>query len=286
MSILITGASGTIGTQLLLALKEKGLEAAVMTSRPGNSLPGYKTVQGDFGNLESLQAAFQGFDTIFLLQPLTPQMVEYGLNAVAAAKAAGVRHIVRSSGAGADSSSDFSIAKAHGTVDDAVRASGVAWTLVRPMSFMQNFLSFYAGQVVSGAFYAPHGDGATSLVDVRDIAESAAAILANPAAHAGKTYDLTGGEALTDAQQMAIISAGIGRTVQYVDIPEEAAASAIAGMGIPAVVVDWLMSLNAVIKAGYAAGVSGDVQRLTGHAPRSFADFVKDYAATWTGVAV
>jgi uncharacterized protein YbjT (DUF2867 family) len=281
-SILVTGASGNIGAQLLSALREKGLEATAMTSRPDHTIPGYRTIYGDLGNQESLREAFRGFETIFLLQPLMPQMVEYGLNAVAAAKAAGVGNIVRSSGAGADSNSPFSIAKAHGLVDDAVRSSGMKWTLLRPTSFMQNYIQYNADQIRNGTLYAPHGTGATSLIDVRDIAECAAVILANPAAHQGKSYDLTGGEALTDVEQMAILSAGIGRAVHYVDIPAESAADAMAAMGMPAVVIDWLMSLNAIIRVGYAAGISEDVLRLTGHAPRTFAAFVKDYAQIWS----
>ena len=179
-SILVTGASGNIGAQLLPALREKGLEATAMTSRPDHTIPGYRTIYGDFGNPESLREAFRGFDTIFLLQPLMPQMVEYGLNAVAAAKAAGVGHIVRSSGAGADSNSTFSLARAHGLVDDAVRSSGIEWTLLRPKSFMQNHVQYNTGQILNGTLYAPHGTGAISLIDVRDIAECSAVILANP----------------------------------------------------------------------------------------------------------
>jgi uncharacterized protein YbjT (DUF2867 family) len=284
-SILVTGASGTIGTQLLSVLREKGIEVTAMTSRPDHAIPGFRTIYGDFGNSESLREAFRGFDTIFLLQPLTPQMVEFGVNAVAAAKAAGVRHIVRSSGAGADSNSPFSLAQAHGLVDDAVRTSGMEWTVLRPTSFMQNHIHYNASQILNGTFYAPHGTGAISLVDVRDIAECAAIIVANPTEHRGKSYDLTGSEALTDAQQMAILSAGIGRTVQYVDIPAESATEAMTSMGMPAVVIDWLMSLNAVIKAGYAAGISEDVLRLTGHTPRTFEMFVKDHAAAWSGAS-
>ena len=280
-SILITGATGHIGTELLKALERQGLEAAVMTSRSGHSVPGHRTIHGDFADPASLRSAFAGFDTVFMVQPLAPQMVEYGLHAVAAAQEAGVRNIVRSSGAGSDSTSPFSIARAHGQVDDAVRASGLNWTLLQPTSFMDNHLTYNTEAIKGGATYAPHGNGAVALIDVRDIAEVAALVLTDPGAHQGQTYQLTGGEALTDAEQMALISQAVGHGVAYVDIPEAAAVEAMNGMGFPAILVDWLMSLNAVIKAGYAAGVSPDVERLTGHAPRTFAAFVKEKAGAW-----
>jgi len=254
---------------------------AAMTSRPGHTVPGLRTVQGDFAQPDALVAAFQGFDTVFLLQPLTPRMVAFGLNAVAAAQAAGVKRIVRSSGGGAASDSPFSLPRAHGTVDDAVRASGLAWTLLRPTSFMQNHLTYNTAAIRSGALYAPHGDGATSLIDARDIAEVAALVLADPDAHLGRAYDLTGAQSLTDAEQMAIIAEAIGRPVAYVDVPESAASEAMAGMGFPELLVDWVMSLNAIIKAGYAAGQSPDVQSLLGKAPRTFAAFARENRAHW-----
>jgi NAD(P)H dehydrogenase (quinone) len=280
-SILVTGATGTIGSQLLPALKEKGIDAAVMTSQPGRTSHGHRTLTGNFADPVSLREAFQGFETIFLLQPLVPQMVEFGINATAAAEAAGARHIVRLSAGGADSTSPFSILKAHGVVDDDVRRSRMKWTLVRPSGFMQNHITFNAAQIKSGTLYAPHGNGATALVDVRDIAECAAGILADPAAHQGCSYDLTGAHAFTNAEQMQILSEAIGRKVEYVDIPEETALNAMTAGGVPPLLIDWLMSVNAMIKAGYAAGVSEDVVRLTGHAPRTFATFAREYAQTW-----
>ena len=279
--ILVTGATGTVGSKLLKALDGLGIEAAVMTSRAGGIVPGHRTLHGNFADPESLRAAFAGFDTVFLLQPLVPQMVAYGLNAVAAAQAAGVRTLVRSSGAGADAASPFSLAKAHGTIDDAVRASGLDWTLLQPNSFMQNHVNYTVGQIRSGALYAPHGDAATTLIDARDIADFAARVLGDPAAHREMTYVLTGGESLTDAEQMAAISRASGRVVAYVDVPPAAAEAAMAGMGMPAVLVDWFMSLHAVIKAGYAAGQSPDFQRVMGRAPRTFAAFAAEHAAVW-----
>ena len=166
-------------------------------------------------------------------------------------------------------------------IDDAVRASGLGWTLLQPNSFMQNHITFNTAAIRSGAFYAPHGEGATALIDVRDIAEVAALVLADPSAHQGQTYVLTGAQSLTDAEQAAILTGAIGRPVAYVDVPEAAASEAMAGMGFPALLVDWLMSLNAIVKAGYAAGQSPEVQRLTGHAPRSFESFAQEHRAVW-----
>ncbi|MGE5384355.1 MAG: SDR family oxidoreductase [Betaproteobacteria bacterium] len=279
--ILITGATGNIGQELIRALKARGIEFSVMTSKAGQALEGLPTVVGDFAKPESLKQAFAGFDTLFLLLPLVPELPEFGRNAIEAAKAAGIRHVVRSSGAGADPGSPFAIARVHGEVDRLLQESGLAWTILRPTSFMQNLLTYYCDQIKGGTFYAPQGDGAVALIDVRDIAESAAAILAEPNKHAGRAYTLTGSEALTNDQQMALVSSVTGEEKRYVDIPDDAAREAMAGHGMPTPVIEWLMSLNAVIKAGYAAGTTDDVQTLAGHPPRRFADFVKENAAAW-----
>lgn len=279
--ILVTGASGTIGSRLVEQLRARGADFAVMTSRPGHTVPGVRTVVGDLADPASLRAAFAGIDTLFLLLPLVPHKLELARNAVSAAQAAGVKHIVRSSGAGADADSPVALARLQGQIDAIVSDSGLATTFLRPAGFMQNWVNFSAGQVKDGAYYAPHGTGAQSLVDARDIADAAATVLLDPAAHAGKVYTLTGSEALTNPQMLALISKAIGREVRYVDVPEAAAQEAMQGMGLPPALVEWFMSLNHVIKQGWAAGITGDVQQLTGHAPRRFADFVLENVAAW-----
>ncbi len=273
--ILVTGATGAIGSRLVARLQELGADFATMSSKPGQG------VQGDFADVASLTRAFTGVDTLFLLLPLVPHKLQLADNALAAASAAGVKHIVRSSGAGADADSPVSLAQLQGRIDAKVIASGIAHTLLRPSGFMQNWITFTAAQVKGGTVYAPHGNGAQSVIDARDIADAAAAVLTYPAAHAGKVYNLTGAEALTDAQMLASISAATSRTVQYVDVPESAAQQAMQEMGMPAVLIDWFMSLNHVIKQGWAAGVTDDVLRLTGHAPRRFDDFARENAAAW-----
>jgi NAD(P)H dehydrogenase (quinone) len=279
--ILVSGASGTIGSALVAELSRRGADFAVLRSRPAAGTGAAPVVVGDFAQPETLAAALRGFDTLFLLLPLVANKVQLARNALQAARAAGIGHVVRSSGAGADPRSPLSIARLQGEIDQLVKDSGMAWTILRPTFFMQNHVTFNAAQIRAGTLHAAHADGATAMIDVRDIAEAAAAVLTDPAAHAGKSYDLTGGEALTDAQQMAAISEVSGRPVRYVDVPAEAAREAMTGMGMPPVVVDWLASLNEVVRNGWGAGISDDVRRLTGHAPRRFAAFARDHAEAW-----
>lgn len=278
--ILVSSATGTIGTALVQRLRELGATFTTMSSKPSARSPQAHVV-GDFDDRGSLERAFAGIDTLFLLLPLVPNKLALADNAIAAARAAGVMHIVRSSGAGADASSPVSLARLHGSIDAKIAASGIAHTLLRPSGFMQNWVTFSAGQVKAGTVYAPHGSGAQSVIDVRDIADVAAAILMHPAAHAGKAYTLTGAQALTDAQMLATISAATGRKVTYVDVPESAAHQAMLDMGMPEIMIDWFMSLNHVIKQGWAASITDDVQQLSGHAPRRFDDFVRENVAAW-----
>ena len=278
-SILVTGASGTIGAELVKQLRARGADFAVMSSRSGASEPG--KVWGDFADPASLQTAFAGVHTLFLLFPLTPSSFELAQNAVEAAQAAGVKHIVRSSGAGADADSPVAIAQLQGRIDALIARSGIPFTLLRPAGFMQNWINFYAAQLKAGCYAAPHGTAGISVIDVRDIAEVAAVVLTNPAAHVGQTYTLTGGEALSTGAQIAVIARAVGRAIRYDDITEAQAEADLRAWGLPDVMVGYFMSLSQVYKQGWAAGISPDVERLTGHAPRRFAEFAADNAAVW-----
>lgn len=279
--ILVTGAAGNIGAEIVKRLQARKADFAVMTHASGGAPAGAGETQGDFLDPASLRRAFEGVDTLFLLFPLVPEMPRMAANAVAAAKAAGVRHIVRSSGAGADAASPAAIAKVHGEIDALIRNSGIPFTLLLPTSFMQNLVNFYGAAIRDGALYAPRGDGATAVIDVRDIADVAVEVLTHPAAHAGQSYTLTGPENLTDAQMVSAIARQIGRDVRYVDVPETAAVDSLTRMGSPPQVIEWLMSLNHVIKQGWAAGVSPVVETITGRPPRNLADFVRENAAAW-----
>lgn len=279
--LLITGASGTIGQQLVKQLQARGADFAVMSSKPDAVVGGLPAVRGDFADAASLRQAFAGVQTLFLLFPFTPESVDLARNAVEAAKAAGVKHIVRSSGAGAQAGSPVAIADLQGRIDEMIERSGIAWTLLRPAGFMQNWVNFHAGQIKAGSYAAAHGDAPITQVDVRDIAEVAALVLTDPAPHAGRAYTLTGAEALSTGEQVAMIGRAIGRPVRYESLSAEQAEATLRGWGLPPAQIALYASLAYVYRQGWAAGLTPDVQALTGHAPRSFADFVAEHVAAW-----
>jgi uncharacterized protein YbjT (DUF2867 family) len=279
-SILVTGASGNIGRSLVQQLKADGAQVIVGSSS-GKSVEGVPSRHVDFEDTASLQAAFTGIDTLFLLLPLVSNKLTLAKNAISAAKAAGVKHIVRSSGAGADPDAGFSMPRLQGEIDQAVIDSGLAYTLVRPGTFMQNFVTYYAGMIKGGALYLPQGDGQVAFIDVRDIAAVNAVILQNPAAHAGKSYTLTGSAAISNTDAVHAIGAATGKSPTYVAVPDQAAVESMKSMGMNDWSIDQMMSLHQLTAAGYAAGVTQTVREIIGREPISFADFVADHKEVW-----
>ncbi len=276
--ILITGASGTIGRHLVQSLTAQGTPFEVMRSKP---VADGRTRVGSYDDVASLTAAFADIDTLFVLLPLTPNKLTHARHVAAAAKTAGVSHIVRSSGAGADPAAGFALPRLQGQVDEILASTGLATTFLRPAGFMQNYLSFMADMVRGGMIYGATADAAQSLIDARDIAAVAARVLVNPAPHAGQAYTLTGGEALTDSQRAAVLSQALGRPVGFTAIAPQAATDAMRQMGMPDELVSWMASLNELVSAGYAAGISPDVQNLLGRAPIGFAQFAAEHQAAW-----
>ena len=278
--ILLTGASGTIGTELVKALQQAGADFELASSS-GKGVAGVPLRALNFNDPASLRTAFSGIDTLFVLLPLVANKVELAQNVVQAAKAAGIRHIVRSSGAGADAAASFALPRLQGEIDDIIVASGIPYTLIRPTSFMQNFATYYAGMVSGGAVYLPQGEGAISFIDVRDIAAVTATVLRDPAAHGGKVYTLTGAEAVDNAMATRLIGEVLGREILYVAVPDEAAISSMQQMGMDEWSIGQMMSLNRIISAGYAAGTTDTVKTLLGREPIAFARFAADYRQVW-----
>ncbi len=279
-TILVTGASGNIGKPLVQTLQSAGASFAVMRSKP-TADAGPATQVADFSDVAALTQAFTGFHTLFVLLPLVPNKLELARNVAAAAKAAGVQHIVRASGAGADATSPFALPRLQGQIDDVLTATGIPCTFLRNAGFMQNYSTYQTQAIKDGSIYMADNGQAQSLIDARDIAAVAALVLQAPASHAGKAYTLTGGESLTGTQAAAAISTAVGHAVKHISVPPEAAVATMQQWGMPTFMIEVMDSLNRIVSAGYAAPVSPDTERLLGRKPRGFAAYVAEHAAAW-----
>lgn len=282
MKVLVTGATGTVGAELVKNLSARGVavRAAVHSAAKAEKVrgPNVETVEMDLARPESVDAAFKGVDKAFLLTPGAQNMVELGQRMVDAAKKGGVKHIVRLSGFGADVEPGIQFGQWHRAVERHIEASGIAYTILRPNNFMQNFIVNYPA--AGGVYYLPLGDGKISYIDVRDIAAVAATVL-TATGHEGKAYTLTGGEAISVSEVAQAISAATGKTFSYVNVPEEAARNAMKEHHVPDWMASALMELHAIGKAGYAAHISPDVEKITGGAPTLFSRFAKDNAGAF-----
>jgi len=281
-TILVMGATGNVGSQVVKQLADAGanVRAAVRSPRKAESLKSEKVslTEFDTDKPETVEAAFQGVDKVFLLTPLVPNMVELSANLVEAAKKAGVKHIIKSSGMGAEVEPGITLTRWHREAEKAIEASGIAFTFVRPNGFMQNYANFNGATIkTQNAFYLPVGDGKVSYIDTRDIAAVAVAALTQDG-HEGKAYEVTGLEAISNQEIAEIISQVVGRKINYVDVPEDAARSEMKQSGMPDVLIDMTMELYELYKAGYASEVTPTVEQVTAKKPISFAQFANDYA--------
>lgn len=279
--IFVSGATGNIGKEVVKQLIEKGVHvrAGVHSEQKAGILKelGAEVVLIDLNNIKNIKTGLEGVTKAFSLIPLVPNLAELGANFVKAAKMAGVNHIVWSSGMGADSPQAITLGKWHREAEKAVEASGITYTIVRPNSFMQNYVNF-AGHTIKNqnAFYFPQGDGKISLIDVRDIA-AVISILLTESGHEGKAYNLTGDEAISNYKVAEILSEITGRSINYIDVPVDTARQSMKDMGMPDVIVEALLELSSIIKAGYTSEVSNAVKQITGKQPISFRQFAKDY---------
>ncbi len=271
--ILVTGAGGTVGTEVVKALKASGarFKAGVRGRRP--EVGGVASVALDFDEPQTLGPALAGVDTLFLLSNLVTQES----NAVAAAKAAGVGKIVKLSvWRAADEA--YSFARWHRPVERAIEASGIAFTFLRCNLFMQNVVNHMGASIrKDDAFYLPAADARVAQIDVRDIAAVAAEALTT-SAHDRKAYDLSGPQSLGFADVAQTLSNVLGREIRYVAVtPEDYKKGAVAS-GVPEPYADALLDLYRYYREGKAAEPTGAVRAVTGKDPIRFEQFARDHA--------
>jgi uncharacterized protein YbjT (DUF2867 family) len=244
--ILVTGATGSVGRELLATLAAAGEPVRAMTRRPGgiDLPPGAEVVYGDAEDAASLDTAFRGADAAYLMsaQPVggAPRPT-HDIALAGAARRAGVKRVVKLSVYDAGEGGDDPLAVWHTAAEAAVTESGMAYTLLRPGRFMTNTLN-WAPMIARGdTVYVPFPGLATASVDPADIADIAAAALTT-GRHDGAAYRLTGPEALTPAEELEIIGTELGRTLAIVEPPVEAFRSGMMRSGMSEEVVDGIIT--------------------------------------------
>lgn len=277
--IVVLGATGTTGSPLVDALLAKGVDVRAVTSNPARidalKAQGCDAVVADFGDPAALERACAGAARIYLVTPAHAQMRRWKANAIEAAKAAGVRHVVLATGLGASPKAGLTFGQWHSETQELLKESGLAWTFIQPTYFMQNLL-WQAGTIASEGVYHDDLGGPVAWIDARDIADVAAEALTGEG-HEGKAYGLTGPEALTGQDIAALLSEVTGRAVTCARMsPEESKAAMMAG-GMQEEVAAAMVELASIAPKGWLAGIEPTVSDLLGRPPRRFRDFIAEH---------
>jgi uncharacterized protein YbjT (DUF2867 family) len=281
--ILVTGGTGAVGGELLRLLSEAGVSTRALTRNPqkAQKLPGVTWVAGDLAKPETLPTVFEGAQKLFLLTSYYEDMVTLQHNAIVAARAAGVTHVVKVSAFAASDHSRAPIGRWHYQVEQELRESGMGWTILRSHHFMQNLLAQAEYVAKQGAVYSASGDGKIPYIDPRDIAAVAFVTLTRPG-HVGKKYVLTGGEAISYRQAAEIIGTTIGKPVRFVDETPEQARARRVREGLPPAVIESALAIAAYQRAGgKTVTITNTIADLTGRPPRTVGEFIREHAAAF-----
>ena len=278
--ILVTGSTGTIGSYLTGILKQRGADFVALTRTPDSAKSlkdkGIFAVTGDLKDPGSLRSPMEGADRMFLLSNTSPDQVETQVTATKVAIEQGISHIVKVSGLGSSSGSSINITKWHGEIEDFIRESGIGYTFLHAQSFMQNLIGSADTVKQEGAIYSSMDDGKISMIDTRDIGEVAYKCLTTEG-HEGKTYRLTGPEAISYHDVAAALSKELGREIQYKKITPEEEREKMLRDGMPEWLADDLTELNKIFAGGGGNEVTDDVEKVTGKKPNDIEKWVKDY---------
>ncbi|MEU1921280.1 NAD(P)H-binding protein [Streptomyces albogriseolus] len=264
MTLVVTGASGRTGSRVARAAR-----AAGMTVRPASRATGF-----DWADRATWEGALRGADAAYLVHPAdvgAPGTAEAVGELAAAALGVGVRRLVLLSARGEDQALP---------TEEALRASGADWTVVRSAWFAQNFGEGpLAGELRRGELVFPAGEVAEPFVDVRDVADVVVAALAGGERYAGRTLTVTGPRLLTWAEAVAEVAEATGRALTYRAVPADAYRETLTGFGVPDEEAAFLVEVFATLLDGRNARVEDGVRRVLGREPRDFSDVVREAAA-------
>ncbi len=277
-TILVTGASGVLGREVVRTLAEAGVAVRQGVRTLEKARPGIEAVLLDYTKPETLAPAAAGVEGVLLMAPSLDAEAPAKLGPlVECAKRAGVKHIVFISAMGVNYNEQAPLR----VVEHMVMDSGIPYTILRPNFFMENFSAgFLAGGIkAQGGIFLAAGDGKTSFISTRDIAAVALESFRKP--WTGAEMDLTGGEAIDHAEAARIISEVSGRPVSYHALTEEQMVAGARAAGIPEAAVAYMAVLYGFVRAGYTAAITGEVEKVTGRRPVTFREFAQASAGAW-----
>jgi uncharacterized protein YbjT (DUF2867 family) len=279
--ILITGASGNVGAEVLKQIVQTGskVRAAFQSlSKAPPPSPGLEIAVVDYNQPDTLRDALKDVNRVFLVGPPTAQLPALERKATDVIAQSDVQQLVKLSAMGGR---EATFPRQHMESEDYIRSSGVPYTFLRPNGFMQNIIN-YSGPTIrtQNAFYGSEGDGQVSQIDIRDIAAVAVKTLTEDG-HVGNTYTLTGPQALTNSEIAQILSDTLGREIRFINLPPAQFKEALLSAGAPEWNADALLDLQRLYREGKAATVTRDVKQVLGREPISFAQFSRDYAVAF-----
>jgi uncharacterized protein YbjT (DUF2867 family) len=283
--VLVVGGTGTVGQSVVYELlaREIPVRALVRDLDKGAAmLPGAELVQGDLADPTTLPAALAGVERAFLLTSAAEDLATLEKAFVEAAKAAGTARIVKLSTLGAAPDSALHLNRAHGEVEAALKASGMAYVIVQPSYYMQNLIGS-AAQVAEGVLGGLAGDGKIAVIDTRDVADVCVLGLVDDAL-VGKSVAITGPEALSYAELAARLAAATGNAVEYADGDPAETKAAMLEAGMPTWFVEDLVGQQQLFRDGKGATVT-DVDQVLGRPGRTFDSFARDYADVFGAVS-
>ena len=282
--ILITGATGNIGTELVKLLASKGTSLRVVSrdeKKVAHLDPRIERIIGQLHEPSVVQRALQGIDKLFMIPVLLDPDHESDRLLIDEAKRAGVGHIVMVSSGVVRLGDKNPIGILHRQKEVFIEETGIPWTFLRPGGFMSNVLRFWLDTIKSqGKVFNPMGDGKTAPISPYDIA-AVAAVALTTTGHEGKVYDLTGPELVSAHDQVTILSKVLGKPIQCIDVSVEAAAERMKSAGLPEVAIEGLSKLWIRVRKGEGAFQNNEVERLTGKPAQTFETWCHEHRAAF-----
>lgn len=285
-TVFVSAASGTTGRLVARALGRRGVRVrgGVRAAWKARLLPeGVEPAVVDFDRPNAMERVLADVERLYLVTPCGPGMAAMTAALMAAARQAGVRHVVKLSMAGAETGGGPARpVRWHHDAEAAIRDSGIPWTFLRPVSLMQTFAERHGLAIrAQSHFYDPVGSRPVGHVDARDVARVAVRALTE-GGHEGRTYTLTGPEPLSNPEAAAILSQVTGREVRYVEVGPSEFRTCLLCQGLEAEVVEGILECCAAMRDGRYAAVSCAVEAVTGRAARTFAEFARDHLPAFT----